>query len=113
MEARAIKRFERITPSKVMLILNEIRKKNVREVMDQLKFSNKRAAKIILKLLKSAVNNAKQDDAGLDEKDLYIKQAYADRGFILKRVVPRSRGMANRIRVYTSHITIVVTNEES
>jgi len=78
--------------------------------MYKLKFTNKRAARIIEKLLKSAIANAEQK--GLDPSKLYIKNAFADRGPILKKWMPRAYGRATPLRKRLSHITIILEERE-
>lgn len=76
-----------------------------------LQFTDRRAAGPVLKVLDSAVANAEHNFA-LDAEELFVTEAFADEGPTLKRFIPRARGRATRINKRTSHITIVVENEE-
>ncbi len=76
-----------------------------------LTFTNRKAADAISKVLESAVANAEHNYA-LDAEELFVAEAFADEGPTLKRYRPRARGRASRIRKRTSHITIVVGDED-
>lgn len=108
--ARAVANHIRIAPRKARVVVDLIRGKEIAEATDILKFSPKRAADIILKTVNSAVANAGR--LNLDQKNLYIKEAYVDQGPTLKRYRPRAMGRASRIHKKTSHITIVVEEKE-
>jgi len=110
MEARAIARYVRISPRKVRLVIDLVRGKKVDEALAILEFTPKRAAKVVKKLIKSAVANAEQNP-DVDVDNLYIKRIYADHGPILKRIRPRAVGRAPMIRKRTSHITIILKEE--
>ncbi len=111
MKVRAQAKYIRQSPYKVRRVLDLVRGMPVEDARDVLAFTNRRAAGTILKVLDSAVANAEHNFA-LDEEDLYISEAFADEGPTLKRYRPRARGRATRIRKRTSHITIVVADEE-
>jgi len=106
MEAKAKLRFTRIAPRKAMLAADLIRGKKSEEALNLLSFTPKAAAKIILKLLKSAVANATQKKIDVDR--LYVKTVTVDQGPTMKRFMPRAQGRATSIRKRTSHITIVL-----
>ncbi|UCF21428.1 MAG: 50S ribosomal protein L22 [Gemmatimonadota bacterium] len=116
MEARAIGRFVRQSPRKVRLVADLIRGQGVNEAYAILQFNEKKAARSIEKLLKSAVANAmsKADTEGerLDVDDLYVKRALVDEGPTYKRWRARAMGRASPIRKRTSHITVVVDRKE-
>jgi large subunit ribosomal protein L22 len=95
----------RISPLKVRGVLNLVRGKDVGAAVADLKFCRKRAAKHVLKLVKSAVANAKQK-GGIDLENLYVKKVVVDNGPIMKRWKARSRGMAHRILKRSSHISV-------
>jgi len=97
----------RISPRKVRLVIDLIRGLDVSEAKIQLNFLVKKSAKPILKLLDSAVANAK-NNFKLDESNLYISEIFASEGPTLKRIMPRAMGRAFHIRKRTSHITIVL-----
>jgi len=106
-EARAIAKYVRISPLKVGYICDEIRGKTVDEAIAILKFTPKKGAKELEKVLNSAIANA-ENNFGMDRDDLYVLEAYANDGPTYKRWRPRARGMAYPILKRTSHIGVVV-----
>ncbi len=106
-EGRAVLMHARISPRKVRIVLDLIKNKNIDEAYAILRYTPKAASELLLKLLKSAEANATNNN-GLDRDNLYVAEAYATQGPTLKRIMPRARGSANRIRKRTSHITVVV-----
>lgn len=111
MEAKAVAKYVRISPLKVNFICKEIRGKQVDEALTILRFTPKKGAKELEKVLSSAIANA-ENNFDLDRDNLYIMQAYANDGPQLKRWRPRARGMAYPILKRTSHIGIVVKEQE-
>ena len=107
MEIRAAARFVRISPRKVRLIMDQVRGKQVEEALNMLNFAPQKGARILKKLISSAVANAGQN-AGVDVDSLYIKRVYGDEGPMLKRWRPRAQGRATRIRKRTSHLTVIL-----
>lgn len=107
MEARAVARYMRISPQKVRLIMDEVRGKKVEEAVRLLSFSPIRGARVLKKLINSAVANAEANKE-IDVDTLYIKRIYADQGPIMKRFRPRAMGRASRIRKRTSHLTVIL-----
>lgn len=105
--ARAELHNARISSRKVKIVIDLIRGKNVKEALSILKYTNKAAAPIVEKLVKSAAANA-TNNHGMDETKLYISEIYANQGPTMKRIMPRAQGRANRIRKRTSHITVVL-----
>jgi len=110
-EARAIAKYIRISPLKVNYIAKEIRGKNVDEALAILKFTPKKGAKELEKVLKSAIANA-ENNFDLDRDNLYVKEAYANDGPTMKRWRPRSQGRAYPILKRSSHIGVVVEERE-
>jgi large subunit ribosomal protein L22 len=110
-EARAIAKYVRISPLKVNYIAKEIRGKNVDEALAILKFTPKKGAKELEKVLKSAIANA-ENNFDLDRDNLYVKEAYANDGPTMKRWRPRSQGRAYPILKRSSHIGVVVEERE-
>jgi large subunit ribosomal protein L22 len=100
----------RISPRKVRLLIDHIRGMKARQAVVQLQFSKKHASRPVLKLLQSAMANARHNHA-LKEETLVIKQAFVDGGPILYRWMPRAMGRATPIRKRTSHITIVLEGD--
>ncbi len=107
MEVRARLRFVRIGPRKAQLVADLIRGKGSEEAMNTLTFTKKAAAKILIKLLKSAIANATQKKT-MDIDRLYIKKITVDQGPTMKRFQPRALGRATTIRKRSSHITLVL-----
>ncbi|MBZ9572038.1 50S ribosomal protein L22 [Patescibacteria group bacterium] len=104
-------RYLRIAPRKVRLVADLIRKKKVEEAQTVLNFVTKKAALPLLKLLKSAIANAK-NNFGLEGTNLYISKITVDEGSKLKRWRSRARGRASEIQKKTSHVTIVLEEIE-
>ncbi len=102
----------RISPRKVRLVAGLIRGKKVSEAQNQLAFLNKRSTDPILKLLKSAIANAK-NNAKANEENLVVSRIFVDCGPVLKRHMPRAFGRAAAIMKRTSHVTIVLEEKET
>lgn len=111
MEARAIAKYVRISPLKVNFIAREIKGKNVDEALAILNYTPKKGAKLLAKVLTSAVANA-ENNLGLDKDNLYVSEAYANDGPMMKRWRPRSQGRAYAILKRSSHIGVVVKEKE-
>ena len=107
MEAKAIAKYVRMSPTKVGVVLDLIRNKNVNEAFAILQYTPKEAAVAINKVLKSAVANAENNNEA-DVNKLYVAEAYVGQGPTLKRFRPHAQGRAFRINKKTSHITLVV-----
>ena len=110
MEAKAISKYNRISPFKARLVANEIRGYSYPEAVDALKAISKKASGLILKTLHSAGANAKYQNPDILEDDLYIKMICIDEGPTLKRFRARARGRASRIKKRTSHIMVILSN---
>jgi large subunit ribosomal protein L22 len=93
------------------LVADQVRGQSVEKALDVLKFSPKKAAKIVGKVLESAIANAEHNE-GADIDELSITQIYIDAGPSMKRIRPRAKGRANRIIKRTSHITLMVGDGE-
>ena len=111
-EAKAILRYTRMATRKVRLVVDLVRGKQVGEAMTILKFTPRRAARVVEKVLKSAVANAEQREIG-DVDELWVSRAYVDQGPTLKRIQPAPRGKAHPIKKRTSHVTLVVAARPS
>jgi len=107
MEAKAILRNVRISPRKGRLVADLIRGKQVEQALSILRFTPKKAARILIKTLRSAIANA-TDTQNVDPDKLYVKTTYVDGGTTWKRFTPRAHGRATPIRKRTSHFTIIV-----
>ena len=97
----------RISPQKLSLLANSIVNQKVSNAVNQLKFSNKRVSKNILKVLNAAIANA-ENNKQLDIDRLFIKEAYVGKSLRMKRWRPRAKGRASSIIKPFSRITIVV-----
>ena len=111
-EVRAIARYVRMSPYKVRRVLDQIRGRTYREALIILEFMPYKACEPILKVLRSAVANAENNE-GFEPETLVISQAYADGGPSLRRYRPRAQGRAYQIRKPTCHITIMVAPQIS
>ena len=113
MQARAYVRGLTISPRKMRVVANLVRGKKVEEAVALLDLTPKRAAELISKAVKSAAANAEDQSGGdVSVEDLRIASITVDGGPIQKRWMPRSMGRANRINHRTSHLTVVVTDED-
>lgn len=114
MEAKATAKYLQGSPQKARLVIDLIRGKRVEEALGILQFSNKRAARVIEKVLHTAIANAEQEEPSLDVEDLYIREAYVDLGPTKSRfrLRPAPMGRAFRQRRRQSHITIKLTDEK-
>jgi len=104
--SRATLRFVRLSPTKARLVAREIQGMNGEEALAKLEFMPNKAARIIAKVVTSAIANG-----GYDADEVIIKSCRVDRGPYLKRYRPRARGMASRILKPTSHIYVEVEKE--
>ena len=110
MEIVAKANMMRISPRKVRLVGELIKKRNVNEAMGILLYTPKKGAFILKKLLDSAIGNARQKKY-VDVDNLYVKNVVVDGGAVMKRSLPRAMGRTTRVRKRTSHITLIL--EES
>jgi len=104
MAFKATHRYARIAPRKARLVLDLIRGRDVEDALALLKFSKKRAAVLVDKVVRSAVANAGEQEADTDS--LYVKEAWADPGPTMKRFQPKDRGKAYNIMKRTSHLVV-------
>lgn len=113
MEAKAQARYVRVTPQKARRVIDLIRGQQATQASAVLRYAPQAASEPILKVLNSAVANArvKADKASeaFDENALLVQAAFVDEGPTMKRFRPRAQGRAYRIRKRTSHITVVVS----
>ncbi len=100
----------RLSPQKARLVVNQIRGKPVGEAINILTFSPKKAAKLVLKVLESAIANAEHNE-GADVDRLTVSEVYVDEGPTLKRVRFRAKFNADRILKRTCHVTVVVSSK--
>ncbi len=106
-EVKAVHRFARTSAQKARLVADQVRGMPVDKAIDLLKFSPRKAATLISKVLVSAVSNAENNN-GMDSSKLFISRILIDEGPSLKLVMPRAKGRADRIVKRTSHLSIYV-----
>jgi large subunit ribosomal protein L22 len=111
MEARAVARYVRVSPFKARQVADLVRGKDIREAIGILKYTNKKSAPLIGKVLTSAVANA-EHNYDMDSDELYVSEIFVDEGPTLKRMRPRAYGRADVRRHRTSHITVVLRERE-
>ena len=111
MESKAIARYVRVSPRKARIVVDLVRGKSVIQAREILAFTDRAIAEDVLKTLNSAVANAEHQHHARPES-LIVKTAFVDEGPTLKRIRPRAKGSASRIRKRTSHITIIVAPRE-
>jgi large subunit ribosomal protein L22 len=111
-QASATARYVRTSAQKAGLVLDLIRGKSFPEAQATLKFARKGVARDILKVLQSAVANAKQKDGfGGDDERLFVSACFANQGPSQKRVRPAPMGRAFRVVKRTAHLTVAVTEK--
>jgi len=106
-EAQAVLRFVRVAPRKARPVVDMIRGRQVPMALAMLKHTPRHAARVVEKILRSAVANAEQKEMG-DSESMIISKAFVNCGPTYKRFRARSLGRANAIQKRTSHITVVV-----
>ena len=106
-EAKAILRSARISPQKARLVADQVRGMTAERAVNLLKFSDKKAAHMIRKVVESAIANA-ENNQGADVDELKVTTIMVDEGPTLKRFMARAKGRGTQILKRTSHITVVV-----
>ena len=109
MEETSRLRGARLSAQKARLVADQIRGKSVAAAADILRFSTKKAAAVLLKVLHSAIANAEHNHRA-DVDDMRISAVFVDEGPVMRRWLPRARGRADRIKKRTSHITVKVAD---
>jgi large subunit ribosomal protein L22 len=107
MEIRARAKYLLISPTKLRLVAQPLTGKKVEEALDLLKFTPKRGARVMRKVVEQAVANAGQRSQ-VDVDNLFVKTIFVDGGPTLKRFMPRAMGRVNRILKRMSHVTVVL-----
>ena len=108
---KAIGKYLATSHTKARPVINLIRGKGVEEALNILKFTNKKPARLLEKLLKSAVANAEENEQIEKIEALYIQEIFITNGPTAKRFMPRARGRACRIRKRSSHLKITLTEK--
>ncbi len=108
MEAKALARFVRVSPQKARLVVDQIRGRRASEALDLLRFTRRRIAVNVAKLLRSAIANATERAEHLDVDQLWVLQAYVNEGPRAKRIRPAPMGRAHHFLRRSAHIGILV-----
>jgi len=106
-EGRAVAKYLRISPQKARRAADLARGQSILEARRRLAFTPIRGARVLSKVLESAVANGVHN-FDLPEDRLYVHRVFVDEGMTIKRWIPRAYGRANRIRRRTSHVTVIV-----
>ena len=109
--AKAMARTVRVSPRKTRLVLDLIRGKNVADAIAILKFTPNKAARVVEKVLNSAIANA-ENNFGLEKANLVVSETFANEGPTMKRFRPRAKGSASPINKRTTHVTVVVSEKQ-
>lgn len=111
MEVAAKLKFTRLSAQKCRLVCDQIRGLPIDRALDILKFSNKKAAAIVKKVLDSAIANA-EHNFGADIDELKVFKIYSDQGPTYKRTQARAKGRGTRILKPTCHVTVILSDGE-
>lgn len=106
-EVSATLKRAKTSAQKARLVVDQIRGQSAESAVELLRFSTKKAAKIVKKVLDSAIANAAENE-GADLDDLVVKNAYVNEGPVAKRFHARARGRGNQILKRSCHITVIV-----
>ena len=109
MEAKAILRTARISPQKARLVADQVRGLPAERAVNLLKFSDKKAAALIKKVVESAIANA-ENNQGADVDELKVKTIHVEKAASLRRFDARAKGRGVRIEKQTCHIYVTVGN---
>ncbi|MDQ7915996.1 50S ribosomal protein L22 [Mesonia sp. MT50] len=103
------------SPRKMRLVADLVRGEGVEKALQILKFNSKEASRRLEKLLLSAIANwqAKNEDASVEEAELFVKEIRVDGGSMLKRLRPAPQGRAHRIRKRSNHVTLVLGSKNN
>ena len=103
------------SPRKMRLMADLVRGEKIDKALNILKFSSKESSRKLEKLLLSAINNwqQKNEDASLEDADLFVKEIRVDGGTMLKRLRPAPQGRAHRIRKRSNHVTLVLAANDN
>ena len=111
MQAKAITRGIRISPIKTRLVCDVVRGMKVGKALSTLQYMPQKAAAEIARTIKSAAANA-ENNFDMEPDNLVVKTIFADEGPVMKRMMPRARGRADRIVRKTTHLTVIVDDGE-
>ena len=111
MEGKAVAKFVRCSARKVKPVADLVRGKDVNEALAILKFTNRKSAGILYKVMQSAIANA-ENNFDMDAENLIVSEVYANQGPTMKRFKAGSMGRANPIKHRTAHIGVVVSEKK-
>ena len=111
MQAAAKLKYARISPQKARLVADLVRGQAVDRALETLTFCNKKGARIVKKVLESAIANAEHNE-GADIDELRVATIYVDEGPTMKRMRARAKGRGTRILKRTSHISVTVAEQQ-
>lgn len=111
MEAQAITKYVRLSPSKARQVMRQVNGKSYSAALELVTLANQKATDVIKKTLLSAKANA--ESKGADLSALFVKEGVVGEGPSMKRFIPKARGSAGRILKRTSHIKIVLSDEKN
>ena len=111
MEVRAVSKYAKIAPDKARQVARLLQGKSAVKAQSEVELMPRKAARLFAKTLRSAIANA-ENNHDLDKNSLFVKEAVVGIAPIMRRFRPKARGMAGRIRKRTSHLTVVVSNEQ-
>jgi large subunit ribosomal protein L22 len=112
-QIKARAKWVKSAPRKIQRMVDVVRGMSASEALVQLKFMPHKAARILEKVIKSAVANAKHNYK-MDEAKMIIQEAFVNKGIVMKRFQPRARGRAFPIKKRTSHVTVsLISSEEA
>ena len=109
-EAKVVLKNIRVSPQKLNLVAQMIRKETASKAISILHFSKRRISNVVEKALRSAIANA-ENNHSLDIDKLYVKEAFVGKGIVMKRFHARARGRGARILKPFSHLTIILSEE--
>ncbi|MGO3183627.1 MAG: 50S ribosomal protein L22 [Aequorivita sp.] len=103
------------SPRKMRLMADLVRGEKIDKALNILRFSSKESSRKLEKLLLSAINNwqQKNEEASLEDADLFVKEIRVDGGTMLKRLRPAPQGRAHRIRKRSNHVTLVLAANDN
>ena len=110
-EAKVVLKNIRISPQKLNLIAQMIRKETASKAISILQFSKRRISNVVEKALRSAIANA-ENNHQLDVDRLFVKEAFVGKAITMRRFRPRARGRTGRLRKPFSHLTVVVSERQ-
>jgi len=110
-EVKAVAKDTGLSPKRMRILVNMVRGKKVEEALNLLKFTPTPRAKFIAKLVRSAAANA-ENNFQMDPADLKIIRIFVDDARSLRRFRPRSRGRVSPVKRRSSHVTVIVAEQE-